>query len=52
LLIEKKISGREIVLVEDGRLDCHYIPCPRHGVSFDVRTGKVLSLPGGGGGDG
>lgn len=29
----------------DGDLDGHAIHCPRHGASFDVRTGKVLSLP-------
>jgi 3-phenylpropionate/trans-cinnamate dioxygenase ferredoxin component len=29
----------------DGELDGYSIICPRHGASFDVRTGKVLSLP-------
>ena len=31
--------------VGDGELDGYEITCPRHGASFDVRTGKVLSLP-------
>ena len=29
----------------DGNLDGFEIKCPRHGASFDVRTGRVLSLP-------
>jgi len=29
----------------DGELTGHVIKCPRHGATFDVRTGKVLSLP-------
>ena len=29
----------------DGNLDGFQIICPRHGARFDVRTGKVLSLP-------
>ncbi|MEW6179504.1 MAG: non-heme iron oxygenase ferredoxin subunit [Chloroflexota bacterium] len=29
----------------DGELDGHEIICPRHGARFDVRSGKVLSLP-------
>ncbi len=29
----------------DGEVSDHEIHCPRHGASFDVRTGKVLSLP-------
>lgn len=32
--------------VGDGLLDGYEIKCPRHGASFDVRNGKVLSLPG------
>lgn len=31
--------------VGDGELDGYEITCPRHGASFDVRNGKVLSLP-------
>jgi 3-phenylpropionate/trans-cinnamate dioxygenase ferredoxin subunit len=31
--------------VGDGRLDGNEIACPRHGARFDIRTGKVLSLP-------
>lgn len=29
----------------DGDLEGYEINCPRHGACFDVRTGKVLSLP-------
>ncbi len=29
----------------DGDLDDHVIACPRHGARFDIRTGKVLSMP-------
>jgi 3-phenylpropionate/trans-cinnamate dioxygenase ferredoxin subunit len=29
----------------DGDLEGFEVTCPRHGASFDVRTGKVLSLP-------
>jgi 3-phenylpropionate/trans-cinnamate dioxygenase ferredoxin subunit len=29
----------------DGDLADHEITCPRHGAVFDVRNGKVLSLP-------
>ena len=31
--------------VGDGTLEDYAIACPRHGATFDVRTGKVLSLP-------
>ena len=31
--------------VGEGDLDGYEISCPRHGAEFDVRTGKVLSLP-------
>jgi len=31
--------------VGEGVLDGYDIACPRHGAQFDVRTGKVLSLP-------
>lgn len=31
--------------VGDGDLDGYVIACPRHGATFDVRTGQVLSLP-------
>jgi len=31
--------------VGDGRLDGNEITCPRHGARFDIRTGKVLSMP-------
>jgi len=31
--------------VGEGDLEGFEIYCPRHGASFDVRTGKVLSLP-------
>jgi 3-phenylpropionate/trans-cinnamate dioxygenase ferredoxin subunit len=29
----------------DGELSNHMIACPRHGAKFDIRTGKVLTLP-------
>ncbi len=29
----------------DGELNGYEVVCPRHGASFDVRSGKVLSLP-------
>jgi 3-phenylpropionate/trans-cinnamate dioxygenase ferredoxin component len=31
--------------VGDGELEGDEVICPRHGARFDVRTGKVLSLP-------
>jgi 3-phenylpropionate/trans-cinnamate dioxygenase ferredoxin subunit len=31
--------------VGDGELEDFAVVCPRHGASFDVRTGKALSLP-------
>lgn len=29
----------------EGELSGHVVACPRHGATFDVRTGKVLSAP-------
>lgn len=29
----------------DGELYDHVIECPRHGATFDIRTGDVLSFP-------
>jgi 3-phenylpropionate/trans-cinnamate dioxygenase ferredoxin subunit len=29
----------------EGELRDHVIECPRHGATFDVRTGAVLSMP-------
>lgn len=29
----------------EGELLNHEIECPRHGARFDIRTGKVLSMP-------
>jgi 3-phenylpropionate/trans-cinnamate dioxygenase ferredoxin subunit len=29
----------------DGELEGYAVVCPRHGARFDVRTGKVVSLP-------
>jgi 3-phenylpropionate/trans-cinnamate dioxygenase ferredoxin subunit len=29
----------------DGEIEGFEIICPRHGASFDIRTGKVISLP-------
>jgi 3-phenylpropionate/trans-cinnamate dioxygenase ferredoxin subunit len=31
--------------VGDGDLEGFNIVCPRHGAEFDVRTGKVMSMP-------
>lgn len=31
--------------VGEGSLDGYEVACPRHGARFDVRNGKVLSLP-------
>ena len=31
--------------VGDGELDEWVVKCPRHGATFDVRSGKALSLP-------
>ncbi len=29
----------------DGDVSDHIIKCPRHGATFDIKTGKALSLP-------
>jgi 3-phenylpropionate/trans-cinnamate dioxygenase ferredoxin component len=29
----------------EGELDDHAVVCPRHGARFDIRTGKVLTMP-------
>ena len=29
----------------DGRLEGFSVICPRHGAKFDIRTGRVLSMP-------
>jgi 3-phenylpropionate/trans-cinnamate dioxygenase ferredoxin component len=31
--------------VGEGELEGYGIVCPRHGAEFDVRTGKVISMP-------
>lgn len=31
--------------VAEGRLEGNIIECPRHGATFDVRTGAALSFP-------
>jgi 3-phenylpropionate/trans-cinnamate dioxygenase ferredoxin component len=31
--------------LSEGFVDGYVVECPKHGASFDVRTGKVLSLP-------
>jgi len=31
--------------VGEGELEDHAVVCPRHGARFDVRSGRVLSLP-------
>jgi 3-phenylpropionate/trans-cinnamate dioxygenase ferredoxin subunit len=32
--------------VAEGRLEGHVIECPRHGATFDVKTGTALTFPG------
>lgn len=29
----------------DGEVEDHIVSCPRHGAEFDVRTGRVISMP-------
>jgi 3-phenylpropionate/trans-cinnamate dioxygenase ferredoxin subunit len=29
----------------EGELDGYTVACPRHGAKFDIRTGRVLSMP-------
>ncbi|MDZ4821017.1 MAG: non-heme iron oxygenase ferredoxin subunit [Planctomycetota bacterium] len=29
----------------EGKLNNHWIACPRHGARFDIRTGQALSMP-------
>lgn len=31
--------------VAEGRLEGHVVECPRHGATFDVRTGAALTFP-------
>jgi 3-phenylpropionate/trans-cinnamate dioxygenase ferredoxin component len=31
--------------LSEGFVDGYVVECPKHGASFDVRTGKVLALP-------
>ena len=31
--------------VAEGRLEGHIIECPRHGATFDVKTGAALTFP-------
>ena len=33
------------LMLADGELDGYEIECPRHGARFDIRSGKVLSMP-------
>lgn len=50
-----KIAGRYFAIGDvcshddgplgDGELEGYDVICPRHGARFDVRSGKVLSLP-------
>lgn len=42
--IEDRCTHDDGPLVE-GDLDGYEIACPRHGARFDIRTGKVLSMP-------
>lgn len=31
--------------VAEGRLEGHVVECPRHGATFDVKTGAALTFP-------
>jgi 3-phenylpropionate/trans-cinnamate dioxygenase ferredoxin subunit len=31
--------------VGDGDIEGYTVVCPRHGAEFDIRTGKVISMP-------
>jgi 3-phenylpropionate/trans-cinnamate dioxygenase ferredoxin component len=31
--------------LDQGELEAEHIVCPRHGATFDVRTGEALTLP-------
>jgi 3-phenylpropionate/trans-cinnamate dioxygenase ferredoxin component len=39
------ICSHELAYLSEGFVEDCTIECPLHGSSFDVRTGKVLSLP-------
>lgn len=39
------ICTHEEANLSDGFLEGHCIECPWHGAQFDIRTGKVQSLP-------
>ena len=39
------VCTHEEAYLSDGELFGHVVECPLHGARFDVRTGKVLSLP-------
>lgn len=39
------ICTHELAYMSEGWVDGPCIECPLHGSSFDVRTGKVMSLP-------
>ena len=41
----KDQCSHEDLEIGDGDLEGHDLSCPHHGAHFDVRTGKVLSLP-------
>ncbi len=49
--VEGKVFGIEDVCTHDGgpldqgELEGDRIVCPRHGATFDVRTGEALTLP-------
>lgn len=41
----KDVCSHDDGPVAEGPLDGHQIECPRHGARFDIRNGKVLTLP-------
>ena len=39
------VCTHDVAYLSDGELFGHVVECPLHGARFDVRSGKVLSLP-------
>ena len=39
------VCTHEYAEMSEGFVEDHTIECPRHGSQFDIRTGKVLSMP-------
>jgi nitrite reductase/ring-hydroxylating ferredoxin subunit len=45
LFATTNVCTHDEAYLSDGELFGHVVECPLHGARFDVRTGKVLSLP-------